>query len=205
MPKRKKQPDFVSRLKAIRDSRARHKFHLKPDENLGEHLAGYLLAFSEDLLVIHNMLDFEPDGYSIRPLATLSDISKADHDFYHMVCEREGWLSGLSPSWELDLSSMRNAIEDIQQRYKYLGLYWELEPGDFSHSIGRVVYFDETSLIIQQFWHDGEWADLLLEIWYEDIHRVEFDTPYINMFAKYIEEPPEPDFSQYDHLKDLDL
>lgn len=198
MSKRKKQPEFVARLEAIRESGARFTFKPDPRLDIGNRREGYLLAYSSDYLVIHEFCDFRPEGYTIWPVTAISDISVYEEDFFHKVCEAEHLLSGLTPSWKLDLSSIRNAIADVHRYHRYLKIYEEFTANEFFNSFGRVVHFGEDSLLFQKFDADGEWEDELIRIWYEEIREVEFDTPYINMFTKYLSEPPEPDFSQYD-------
>ena len=54
--------------------------------------------------------------------------------------------------------------------------------------IGRVVAFNDMSVSIRQFDTLGVWEDEPSVIAYGEITKVQFDTPYINTFIKYLKQ-----------------
>ncbi len=56
--------------------------------------------------------------------------------------------------------------------------------------IGRILSVDEESVIALYFNVLGEWDDEPSVIPHDDITQIQFDTPYINIMSRYLEDPP---------------
>jgi hypothetical protein len=56
--------------------------------------------------------------------------------------------------------------------------------------IGQILGVSETSLSFTHFDSLGRWDDAPRTIPLEDITQVQFETPYVRIFSRYLENPP---------------
>ena len=94
-------------------------------------LNGYLLALSADLGLMHCFDDFEPDGYTLFRLADVLEVCSDERErHWDRMLTAEGLLDGLNLTAEIDLSSLRAAIESIDRHYHRMIIECEMEGED---------------------------------------------------------------------------
>ncbi|TWT87181.1 hypothetical protein Mal64_27170 [Pseudobythopirellula maris] len=88
---------------------------------------------------------------------------------------------------------MRSAIDSIKTQYD--GIIIECEDAEDESEdfyIGSVLSTNDEKVTLQHFDGLGTWEDAPSIIMLSDISLVQFDTPYVNTFWKYLAEPSAP-------------
>ena len=78
---------------------------------------GYILGFSDDLLLIHSSDDFKIDGYEIFPVTQITKIRFNKSDVYFdkiMKWEKEFYKIGIT--YQVDLTSWKTAFQSIKKQ-----------------------------------------------------------------------------------------
>jgi hypothetical protein len=161
-------------------------------------LNGYLLAMSDDLLLMHVFDDFEPDGYTIIRTADVVGLRRCPYEQWwdHML-EQERLLRGLDSPPDIDLSDMRSAIESVAAQYRQMIVECEDEEErseDFY--LGKLVSMAYDTMLFLDYDGLGFWSPEPHEIFLDEITKVQFDTPYIRIFSKFTREGTSPDFPE---------
>lgn len=153
---------------------------------------GFLVGLSEDLGVMHFFNDFVPYGYEIFHLSDIESITSNQHErFWSYMLHSEGLLGGLDLPLSLDLKSVRSAIESVQQQFSWLIAEIENPGGELGFHIGQLNSIDENGKVrMRCFDNLGVWGYSLCEFPLEDVFLIQFETPYIKAFRKYLSEGP---------------
>lgn len=168
-----------------------HLLRRQPNE---PRLNGYLLAMSENLLLMHCFDDFEPDGYTI---CRVRDVVRFRHGPYeewfdHML-HSEGLLGGLRLPRKIDISSLTTAVRSVARHYDQMTIECEdTEEAEEDFYIGKVVEVRARSIRFRDYDALGYWSSSPQTIKMNDITKVQFDTPYIKVFSKYTREGTPP-------------
>lgn len=165
-------------------------------------LSGFLLGASPALGLLHAFHDFLPDGYTVFRMEDVVEFRSGPYErHWESMLQAEGLTSGIDRVKPIDLTSMHTAIECISAQYPYLIVECETEDDDGSDDefyIGSVVAMNFEILRFHKFDALGYWDNEPTEIWIEEITKLQFDTPYINTFTKYLHEGARPQ-----HLREL--
>lgn len=103
----------------------------------------------------------------------------------------ERLLSGLKLEFRPDLSSISAAIGSTAQKYDLLSVQCEDDTRPImDFYLGRPVGVSDKTLLFDHFDALGRWERVPSEVLLQEISRVEFDTPYIQRFAKYVRPKP---------------
>jgi len=149
---------------------------------------GYILEIRNGLILIHPFDDFEPDGYAV---IRVRDVVGVRSNHYERLWDRmlsgEGLLGGLDAAPEVDLSGMRSVIVSAAARFRFVVIECEDEHeslqdfylGEVIDVVGDIVRFRCLNAL-------ANWDEEIVEIRMDEITKVEFDTPYIQRFTKYI-------------------
>ncbi|MCA9262015.1 MAG: hypothetical protein KDA61_22510 [Planctomycetales bacterium] len=154
-------------------------------------LNGFLVAVSPELAVMHCFHDFMPDGFSVIRLEDVVNVRSGKYErHWKRMLQQEGLLSALEAIPVVDLSSMRSAIDSIASQYKGLIIECEDDEGDdIDFYIGAVLSSSDSQISIHAFDALGVWDSQPSEVPVEEISLVQFDTPYLNTFWKYLAGP----------------
>lgn len=157
----------------------------RPSEPL---LNGYVLAHRDGLVLMHPFDDFEPGGYAIiREEDIVSLRSDERERLWDRMLEGEGLLGGLDAPPTIDLSSMWAAITSAASIFPFLAIQCEDE-----HEPIQDFYFAElieaAKNAVRLRHVDGlaKWYSDIAIVPTHEITKVEFDTPYLKRFAKYV-------------------
>ena len=103
----------------------------------------------------------------------------------------EDLLDGLAMDLDIDLSSMKAAIESASLQFEYLIVECEYPGGDSEDFyIGRMASIDDDMLQFDRFDALGQWEETSASIPISSITLVQFNTPYILKFSKYLKGVP---------------
>lgn len=156
---------------------------------------GYLLSLSDDLALFHAFADFDPDGYIIIRTADVDEVRRSEHEaFWDQMLAAEKLLSGLIRPPEINIDSIRSAINSVASLYPQMIILSERtdEEGDLWEvfNIGSVVEIHEDLLEFRTYDSLGVWEEKPRTIWYSDITTIKFDTRYANIFWRHIQPRP---------------
>ena len=151
---------------------------------------GFLLDVSADFLVVQIDSDFQLDGYTIVPISTVADITcnKADR-FHKSILRKEGVIKrdhGLDH--KLDLSDWSSVFKSLKAKGAVVSIEDETDE-EIYYVIGRIIRVNKKSVAIQYFDALGQLDKETTKVNYEDITIVNFDSRYINTYAKHLKEP----------------
>ncbi len=154
-------------------------------------LNGYLLDASKTLGLMHCFHDFMPDGFAVFRLADVTGVRSGKHErLWDRMLAGEGLLTALSNPPRVDLCNLKTTIDSIRNHYQ--GIIIESEDPDEDTEdfyIGSVLSTNGNEVRLQHFDALGVWKITPEVIPYNDITLIQFDTPYINRFWKYLAGP----------------
>jgi hypothetical protein len=153
-------------------------------------LNGYVLAMDNGLILMHPFDDFEPDGYTvIRERDVVSVRSNEYERLWDRMLDGEGLLAGLDEAPGVDLSNMQAVIVSVAAQYRFVIIECEDEDedehiqvfylGELVEVAGDVVHFRCLDAL-------AKWDTEIAAIPVAEITKVQFDTPYVRRFTKYI-------------------
>lgn len=147
------------------------------------------LAYNERLFLAVNEDDFIFDGYSIFRFKDLKKV-KVKTDMCDLILKNEGLTAKISIP-EVDISSWQSIFESLQRMNK--NIIVEKQRIDLKESefyIGRIERVYKHFFYLRHFDADGVWDEQPTKINYSEITNVVFDSRYVNIFSKYLSEPP---------------
>lgn len=152
-------------------------------------LNGYLLELSDSLGLMHCFDDFEPDGYTVFRVEDVTEVRSGQYErHWEQMLAGEGLLGGLNVDLRMDLTSMQSAIESIDREYGRLIIECEDREEDVEDFyIGQVVSVGKDVVQFDHFDGLGKWEKSTASIPLDEITLLQFETPYIHRFWKYID------------------
>jgi hypothetical protein len=149
---------------------------------------------SHSLLLIHCFDDFEPDGYTICRVRDIAGLRCGPYEvwFDHML-RSESLVAGLKLQYRIDLSNWATALRSVTRHYSQMIVECEgtdEEEEDFY--IGELLAVQSRTIQFRDYDALGYWSKAPISIKLADISKVQFDTPYINIFSKYTREGEPP-------------
>ncbi|MBP5491848.1 MAG: hypothetical protein J6Y08_03295 [Clostridiales bacterium] len=143
------------------------------------------LKSSEDLFLYAEEEDFRLDGFVVRRLKDVVEISSKE-DITNAILESEGVISELTrpdvdiASWETVFmylyANKMNAIFESEDR----------NSGQIDYTIGRVEKKDDRYMYVRAFDAEGHWEEKPVRIAYSELISVSFGTRYVEIFSKYL-------------------
>lgn len=146
------------------------------------------LIMDDSLFLSAEEDDFILDGYTIR---RFRDISKAEIKFDKCIeiLRKEGVVGSIVMP-NINISNWESAFFDLKRLNKYVIVEKEdLDDENTEFVIGKIEKIYKTCVYIRHFDADGIWQDESWRIPYAEITSVTFDSRYVNMFSKYLEQP----------------
>ncbi len=152
---------------------------------------GFPLAVTEEMLLMHEIVEFHLSGYSIMPIHEIRAVrSKKAERTIERIFEAEGLMKNVGIA---DVPPL-NEWPELFQWFKRAGNVIQVEffdtpePGfsDEAFAVGRITGLSARSVAVLNFDTSGNWESEATVIGYDAIKRVRFDTEYINVFSKYL-------------------
>jgi hypothetical protein len=150
---------------------------------------GFVLGLGRSLVLLQQFHDFYNEGYTAIRLRDITSIRSGKSErFWGRMLRKEGILDSVGIPYKVPLTSIgallryfvstrQNIIVQCESR--------ESEDEDGFH-IGRVLSAGADSVKFHYFSATGRWDARSYEIPISAITKVEFDTPYVNTFSKYV-------------------
>ena len=150
---------------------------------------GFVLGLGRDLVLLHQFNDFYPEGLTALRIADIKRVRSGKHErFWEKMFRAEGIMEQVGISYEVLLDDFRSLLAALHGRGQHVIVESEgrksADQDDFT--IGRVVDLGEDAVSILNFDPLGVWDDEPCVIDYDDITKIQFDTPYLNTMSKYL-------------------
>jgi hypothetical protein len=150
---------------------------------------GFILGVSETWVLVHQFHDFSPEGYTTLRLRDISKCrsGKTEQVFESMLAA-EGILEQVGISYQIDLTSTHSILENLQALGRNVIIECEhrKDPDSDEFYVGQIVKIDKERLWFVCFDVRGQWDEEGILIPLADITKIQFDTPYVNIFSKYL-------------------
>jgi len=152
---------------------------------------GFPLAVSEEMVLLHEVMEFHLAGYSVMPIHEIRSVrSKKAERALERIFEAEGLMKKVG----IADAPLLNDWPDLfgwfkrQSRLVQVEFFEAAEPGfsDEAFAIGRITGLSARSVAVLSFDPSGNWDSEATVAAYDNIKRVRWDTEYINIFSKYL-------------------
>lgn len=147
------------------------------------------LIMSDKLFLVINEDDFIFDGYSVFRFKDLTK-TKIKNDMCDEILKKEGLISSIVIP-DIDISSWKCVFESLKKMKRNIIVEKQTLDGvDSEFVIGRIEKIYKDFAYVWHFDADGVWGDSPIRVPYSQITNVTFGSRYIDIFSKYIDEPP---------------
>lgn len=146
------------------------------------------LKVGTDLFLAAEEFDFLLDGFTVRRVRDVEAAAMRD-GIYSRIMAAEGWLDRITVP-DLDISGWKSVFNSLQQLGRNIIVEEEHLNKESHFAIGFIRAVEEDYILLQRFDADGIWDDAPIQIFFDAITSVTFDSRYINVFSKYL--PPRP-------------
>ena len=146
-----------------------------------------MLAFSETLVVLQYVYDFQLDGLMVLRTADITGVESTKTDqFQRDLLDHEGLLEHVPFGAPFDLHDWRSVIRQFARGHDFMIVECETsEEPDFL--IGRALEMDDDTVCFAYFSGIGVWAAAPDEIEFSDITSCQVDTTYLNFYRRHFE------------------
>jgi hypothetical protein len=155
-----------------------------------ESYAGYLLALSPALALVHAFDGFQPDGYTVTDVGQIANLMCGpEEQVWERIIVGEALLDGLEFA-PLDLTNMASAITSILPRHRDLVVETDDDDGESTFHLGRVLAVEEKELLMRDLSRLGGWDATATRIPLDRIARFQFAKPNLRLLMKYAPDEP---------------
>jgi hypothetical protein len=150
-------------------------------------MEGYVLALSDDLVVLQFVYDFKLDGLMVIRAADISDVRCSETDRFQKKLMSDEGLEQMVPfDAAFNTGNWRALLSQFAQQHPIMILECEAqdEP-DFV--IGRVLKTSADKVQILGFSGDGTWDDKPTRLALGDLTSCRVGTNYIEVYQRYFE------------------
>jgi hypothetical protein len=150
---------------------------------------GFVVAVGRDWVLLQQFHDFYPEGYAALRVKDITDIRSNEYErLWERMLAAEGILDQLTLPYDVPLEDIQHLLTALQRRGDNIIVECEdanQEIEDFY--IGQVLSLDDDSLSFANFDALGRWDDAPDTIPFNEITQVQFETPYVRIFSKYLQ------------------
>jgi len=148
-------------------------------------IQGFVLASSEELVVLQYVYDFNLDGLMVLRVADITEVRcSATDKFQKTLLEREGLLKKVPFGATFDLQTWGSVLSQFAKEYPLMILECEAgEEKDFL--IGRVLKTTATGVQIQHFSGAANWAESPEKLNFKNITCCQVGTNYVNFYQRH--------------------
>ena len=152
-------------------------------------LYGFVLGYTDDLLLIAREYDFFLDGWMVLNRRAISELQSTKSNAYcKKILKQEGLLGDLSPGFDVDLSSYQGLFQSLRRQRIFVIVESEsLDEDDETFLIGPIGRITQRRVVVRYFDGCGKWTDDTRTIDYSNITAVQFGGNYIRLHQKYID------------------
>ena len=177
--KEKINQDIIEQIEGFVGQPKFLRLFLSFDEEITSH--GFCLGMGKELVLMKVFHDFYSEGYEAIRLSDIKSVeSKAKDSFFTDILREEGILKIVDLKYEIDLTNFRSLLQCLHDLKKPV----IIDTDDFL--LGRIIAVKDTSIVLHGVDVSGNWDEKTTETEYSSIKKIQFDTPYLNTFLKYV-------------------
>ena len=176
---------MIEKLRLHKEANHRVRIYSKVSKNKVQLRNGYILGFSDNLLLLHETDDFRIDGYAVIRMDQIKKVrfNKSDK-YFNKIMQWENLSKTVGIKYHIDLNSWQSVFKSLQSHQ--LSVIAECEAEDIdSFTIGPITKVGKKYIYINYFDAEGYLDDEPTSIDYPSITKVAFDSEYLNIFSKY--------------------
>ena len=149
-------------------------------------LNGFILALGEVWLLLWQFHDFYPDGFTLIRVDGICECRCGKYEEFWTNMLQEEQIVHELPDPKIDISSEQTILTCLQKTQENFIVESE-DPDDDTEDfyLGRAVRIQKSGIKFASFDGLGKWGAKLHSIGYDEITRIQFDTPYANSFSRY--------------------
>lgn len=150
-------------------------------------IQGFILDFSNSLLLLQYVYDFNLDGLLILRVEDITNINCTKTDIFQLeLLKQEKLFKKINFHRNYDLSNFKTTISALNKEFSYFILEDE-KPDDPVFLIGTINKLTSRSVHLNYFTGAGNWDKKPSIINYKDITACQVDTNYINVYKRYFQ------------------
>jgi len=155
-----------------------------------EAFLGFILGFSDDLIFLQYVYDFNLDGFKVIRRSDIEEIKSDEADiFYTQMMKDDGLYQKIDFSRDYDVKDWNTVLSTIAKYYKFVIIEDEIDENknSFLFVIGKVQKIKKNGVSILGFSGDAEWHDSPTDIEYEKITCITMGSDYANAYERYFQ------------------
>jgi len=152
-------------------------------------IQGFVLGFSEDLILIHYVSDFRLDGLMILRVNDISEIGSDKTDQLQTeILKANGICSQVNFDREYNFSDWHSIFSTLASEFPLITIEDE---GEYPIlMIGKLRSVGKESVKIHEFTGAARWLDDISEMYFEDISSFQASNHYANVYQQYFKCQP---------------
>ena len=153
----------------------------------GGAMQGFILGFSDELVLIQYIYDFIPDGLLVLRCADITSVECSATDvFQKSLLVTEGVFQKICFDQHFDLRCWRSILMQLSTRYPLMILENEqLERRVFM--LGQIERISEPGVLMKCFTGTARWKEDEEEMLFSNLTACQVDTHYINVYQRYFD------------------
>jgi hypothetical protein len=153
----------------------------------GEHTHGFPLDFSKTFWLLQEECDFRLLGYVVIPTGNIAAVRFGKYEkVMDRMLQAEGISARVKTPRNIDLNSFQGLFQSLQARNKNIIIEASRHRVKTAMYIGPITECGTDHVRIHNFTALGEWDLKPTRILHRDICRIQFESPYANIFSKYL-------------------
>lgn len=148
---------------------------------------GFLLGYSDELLLIQCICDFRLDGLMVLRTADITEIKcDATNQLQKELLIAEGLFQQVPFAAAFDLRDWKSILTQFARQYRFAILQDE-RPEDPVYLIGEIEKVTRASVWLRYFSGTGEWDEKPTKLAFSSITSCQVDAHYLNVYRRYFE------------------
>ena len=173
------------KIKELKSSRSLVSIKRDRIDNLK--IQGFVLAYSDSLVLIQYVYDFILDGLMVLRLADISEMSSTKTDiFQNELLKHEGLYDKIDFDADYDVSSWPTVFKTLGEKFKYVIVEDEREE-DPVFLLGLFEKIDQNSVYLTCFSGAANWDSEFAAMDFKDISSFQVNNNYINVYKRHFE------------------
>jgi hypothetical protein len=155
---------------------------------------GFVVAIGREWALLEVFHDFYSEGYTAIQVRGISDIRSGEYErHWEQMLAAEGLLDRIAVPSDVPLDGIAQLLKALQRRGQNVIIECE-DPDENVQDfyIGQILSVDKDSVCFANFDALGRWDDDPHAIPFREISKVQFETPYVQKFSKYLKGPYRP-------------
>lgn len=153
---------------------------------------GFILGLSDALILLQQFHDFYCEGYTLLRVPDVTAVQSGQYErFWERMLHAEGILDNVGISYDVPIQGIGSALSWLAGRAQNIAVEIEsrVSSNDDEFYLGRIDHFTDDAFGFFCFDALGEWTAEPIMIRMDEVTKIQFDTPYINIFSKHLRQP----------------